>query len=327
MSKTKTMPPGYPVVDDNGAITGLTIDEIAKRVGKQLGVQDATYQVAGPGWVRIARVHSNACLFLLSSVYVNTPPRGVLISVSGAYSYGSSDAKILSGNVSLFDKVRFVGGSGGEIYFEIHSSIAADRKNIWIIKSISTSSIYETSADLLYQSFTAGSIPEGFAVKEFSLEQLRGGVKLSLSSDCKIALNGLIEEGGPHERKNEDGQFSAVERYSRLVDRSCIGRNDGKNETIHCCISAGKRFEQCHLPWFVSLYSRSSSPTTSVRRRHCHAGRNSFDNGGNFSNPKLKYDCRSVLARIDKKLDNVAELKWRRNSRSEHVVAGKEVAV
>ena len=244
-TKTKKLSAGVPIVDSNGAVTPVTIAELARQVGKELGVQKATYSVAGPGWIRLARIDSNAAILMITNVYVNTPSRASVIAVSGAYTVNYTDAKLLSGNVNLFDKIRFVGGSHGEVYLEAYSSIPTSYKNQWCIALYAQNQKGATSDQAeLYQSFTIGSIPEGFTAKELTLTDLQwGGVNTGLSSvyaSLQTALSGLSTEslcitkngGLRHECKDKEGIGIATGRYARLANRTDRRGDVEKNEVV-----------------------------------------------------------------------------------------------
>ncbi|MBD5402708.1 hypothetical protein HDR58_07920 [bacterium] len=175
-TKTKKLSAGVPIVDSNGAVTPVSIAELAREVGKELGVQQAAYNVAGTGWIRLARIDSNAAILMISNVYVNTTSRASVISISGGYTVNETDAKLISGKVNLLDKIRFVGGPKGEIYLEVHLSVASTNTNKWYITIHSQNMNTTTSAQVeLYQSLTTGSTPEGFTAKELTLTDLQWG--------------------------------------------------------------------------------------------------------------------------------------------------------
>lgn len=175
MSKTKKLTAGVPVVDSSGAVTPVSISELAKQVGEQLGIQTATYLVKGTRWIRVALVKSTAAILLISNEYASTLSRGVTLSISGAYIASYARATLVSGFASLFDKIRFVSCPQGMTYLEIHSSIGETQHNRWTIKSISHG--VDSATLELYQTLTPGEVPEGSTVKELTISDLMGGGK------------------------------------------------------------------------------------------------------------------------------------------------------
>ena len=167
--KTKTLPPGYPVVGDNGAITGLTIDEIARRVGEQLGVQHASYGLPGDVWCRIARVNSEAGKIYISNSYIGPMDQGFAIEFAAVRGVTACTAKIM-GNTSLIEYVRFV-GKDSEIYLEVYcpARAATTPTSITLISSANSKTTE------LYSSYIKGNADTGFSIKKFTLAELRGG--------------------------------------------------------------------------------------------------------------------------------------------------------
>ena len=173
MSKTKQLKPGYPVVGDNGAITCMTIDEIAKRVGDKLGVQRASYSLPKEGgWLRIARVNTDSAIILFTNDYIGAIGRGVMLEYSGCYDPSQCDAIFAFGSTTLFSKVRFVGNKA-EIYLEIY--VDAKSASTPISMTLISSRHKETAS--LYDKYQEGAVSEGFSVKELTRADLmnRGG--------------------------------------------------------------------------------------------------------------------------------------------------------
>ena len=217
-TKTKKLSAGVPIVGSNGAVTPVSIAELAREVGKELGVQQAAYRVAGVKWIRIGRVDSNGGIVILKNFYANALSKGVVIAFTGAHNHLNCDAKILSGTPTIFDSLRFVANSG-IVYLEIHSSLTGD--NPWAIKlySIAETQVYGSKllGCELYQSLTEGEITQGYAAKELTLTDLQwGGVNTGLSSvyaSLLTDMSGLstkslcITKSSVHRSRSEKGEL------------------------------------------------------------------------------------------------------------------------
>ena len=175
-TKTKKLSAGVPIVGSNGAVTPASIAELARQVGKELGVQQAAYVVEGVKWIRIARVDSNGGIIILKNMYANSLSKGVVIAFTGAYNHLNCDAKIISGTPIIFDGLRFVANSG-VTYLEIHSSQSL--QNPWIVNLYSGTAVQINGSKSpgceLYQSLAEGEITQGYAAKELTLTDLQWG--------------------------------------------------------------------------------------------------------------------------------------------------------
>ena len=173
MSKTKKLTAGVPVVDSSGTVTPVSIAQLAKQVGTELGVQSASYQPLLDQWLRIAEINAHCGLIMITNTYYNTAPVGCLIAFSGANQASKLEAKIITGQPQVFDKVRFVHKSNS-CFFEIHCT-ARNIQDRLSIRSFATQANYTSSAMTLMTVTTEGSIPEGYSTKELTLSDLKLG--------------------------------------------------------------------------------------------------------------------------------------------------------
>ena len=175
--RTKTLPPGYPVVGDNGAITCMTIDEIAKRVGKQLGVQQRHYSIiAGGKWYRLASFGSNSfcsAILFIGHKWSSGNPSGLTVAINNSAPSETHNRRItqLSGVNGTVQKIRIVSkhvtSDVGEAYLDIF--INESKKAGLYIGSFSNGGIELT--DSLQE---APSI-DGMLVSELTTTNMGGG--------------------------------------------------------------------------------------------------------------------------------------------------------
>lgn len=173
MSKTKKLTAGVPIVDSSGAVTPVSIAELAVLVGERLGVQGATYVVEQTGWIRIAKIGSSSGIINFTHAYNTTPTKAAVIAVCGAYDFNRVSAKIITGNPSVFNKLRFI-SKGKECYLEVYSVLSS--QNQWSFKTFTVDCQSTSEPFELYKTLTPGYAPEtGYAIKEFTLDDLQMG--------------------------------------------------------------------------------------------------------------------------------------------------------
>lgn len=177
-SKTKKLTAGIPIVDSSGTVSPVSVTELAKQIGKELGVQNAAYMAGGTQWIRIAKIGVSSALVFLTNIYQNVAPSPIILAITQGYFGVNSSVKLISGTPNLFDKVRLI-AKDSVAFLEFHTSLEENKKNPWIIKMISASkvSVQDSTFNLpeLYESLTPGEVPEGYTVKEFTVAELMGG--------------------------------------------------------------------------------------------------------------------------------------------------------
>ena len=112
-TKTKKLSAGVPIVGSNGAVTPVTIAELAREVGKELGVQRVKlpYLKSEGTWYRLATFLSScSAIFMLGHRWNSGSSSNVTVSVN-ATSAGSPKQRSLvqlSGSPETFSKFRYV---------------------------------------------------------------------------------------------------------------------------------------------------------------------------------------------------------------------------
>lgn len=170
-TKTKKLSAGVPIVDSSGAITPVSIAELAKQVGEVLGIQRANYEVRGPGWIRLAKIGRTSGLIFIHNGWFSSGPSSVVISFAGNVYLPNSSIKIVSGTPNVFNKMRFV-ITDNETFLEAYSHLGVGQFNPWYITMLGSA-----TASVLYQSTTEGIAGNGSEVKEYTLAELSGGGK------------------------------------------------------------------------------------------------------------------------------------------------------
>lgn len=178
MSKTKTLPPGIPIADAQGKITALSVADLAKQIGQQIGVQSVAWPPSSRtnGWYRIAKIDSGyiSAIFMLGHGWYSVTPAGLTFSLNACASGSDIDSSSLvqiSGNKSTFDKIRYVreniAANKGCGYIDIHvvPTGTLDFK----------ATVYSNGGvTLMSQGEVAPSV-EGMTVKELTIKSMSGG--------------------------------------------------------------------------------------------------------------------------------------------------------
>lgn len=294
MSKTKKLTAGVPIVGSNGAVTPVSIAELAKQVGAAIGVQKRiSAEMHGGKWYRIANVSSGgytSAIILLGHTWYSGAPSGLNLSFNASASGQRGPLSLiqLSGSGLTFDKVRYVQeqetGNEGAGFIDVH--IASGR-----LLPIYAAIFSNGGIDLVDGITEAPQLTNEY-VHELTPIKMGGGINTTLTGYYEamrlstLSLCEAMKGGLQHERFKDKAADQCIGRIrSRL--------NSWHTSPLH---GFGRKAAEANADRQCNS-GISASARTGFRRERCHRNRNLQDFGylckssGIFGRTSRPYHC------------------------------------
>lgn len=187
MNNSKKLPPGIPVVDDNGTVTSLSVAELALRIGKYLGVYRSEFFLPlsdSDKWYRIACLPKSLSsgIMIINHYWSYGAPAGIMFSFNNCAGGGGRNfwtLNQLSGHPATLPKVRLVmqnpeSTSNALVYIDV--LLSKSRSAVFSVNCISNSEV------VIYNNPEVITDTDDSLVFECDMIQMGGGKRHSISA-------------------------------------------------------------------------------------------------------------------------------------------------